>query len=96
MQSVLKKYCNENIKAKIINDYSQEDWLKSFLTMKNDEIKEFIYNKYDNVEVVIRDVKAGGKYELNWHLDDKILIKHPRGKSNLNIIYTNDKHEFWL
>lgn len=100
MQSILKRYSENYITPKIITDHNNSEWFGNFKNMNNDQIKDFLQNTLylgRNIRVVFRDILLGEKYELNWHLDDRVLQKHPLGISrNLEIIYKNDKYEYGL
>ena len=109
MQKILKEYCNSFIdKTKVDRkeyDVTNEGWFRklqiseeqdifNIISIYKSEILEDDNDKY--YEIVYRD-NCNDNYNLNWHLDDRILQKHSSGTSNgLQIINTKNGYEFGL
>jgi hypothetical protein len=110
MQAILKEYCNMNLdKTKLEReeyDVSNTDWFKKLQSSSEEKYisniissykKEILGSDFDKYfEVVYRD-NCNDNYNLNWHLDDRILHKHPIGASkDLEVIYLKNNYEYCL
>jgi hypothetical protein len=109
MQKILKEYCNSFLdKTKLerkIYDASKLDWFNRLQLCEEIDIpniikhykNEILANDKDNYYEIVYRNNCDDNYNLNWHLDDRILQKHQCGLSNgLNIIYVKNGYEFGL
>ena len=110
MQNILKEYCKSFLSQTSLERYkhdnSNSEWFLKLQLIKNekqiyniiDEYKdEILGNDKDRYyEVVYRD-NCDDNYNLNWHLDDRILHKHIFGSADgLQNIYVKNGYEFSL
>ena len=109
MQYILKEYCKTLPDISLDRhkyDNSNSEWFLKLQLTKNEKEMHDIVAEYKNeilgndkdlyYNIVYRD-NCDDNYNLNWHLDDRILQKHQIGLSkDLDVLFIKNNYEYSL